>query len=144
MLLSETGGQIPIPGDLIMVDRSEWYALPHGQRLRVCESAGWVTPGDEIFVAPRNAVSTFWGPNYGPPDGIKPEYMSTSGGPFRTLKLRELVDLQIQGTEVDQFWCWRDQPRAGGGVARQVRVTVWQLPLLIDRHYRESQQVYST
>ncbi len=128
--------RIPEPGDLIAVERSEWYALRDGQRLRVCEATGWATPGEELFVAPRQAVSTFWGPNHGPPDGIKPEYMSTSGGPFQTLRLNQLEGLRCIGTEVDRFWCWQDRPRAGGGADRLVEVAVWQLPLLVDRHYR--------
>ena len=76
--------QVPEPGDLIQVEKSRWYALGDGERLRVCEPTGWMLMGEEIFVAPRANVSTFWGPNHGPPDGEKPEFMSTSGGPFRT------------------------------------------------------------
>jgi hypothetical protein len=126
----------PRPGDLIVVARSRWYALPDGERLRVCESAGWAIDGEEIFVAPRKQVSTFWGPCHGPPDGEKPETMSTSGGPFLTLRLGELEGLQAIGRERDRFWCWQDRPRAGGGVDRIVEVTIWHLPELRDPYER--------
>ena len=124
--------QVPEPGDLIQVEKSRWYALGDGERLRVCEPTGWMLMGEEIFVAPRANVSTFWGPNHGPPDGEKPEFMSTSGGPFRMLKLATLEGLQLQGTESDLFWCWQDRPRAQGGMDRRVEVFLWRLPLLAD------------
>ena len=124
--------QVPEPGDLIQVDKSRWYALADGERLRVCEPTGWMLMGEEIFVAPRANVSTFWGPNHGPPDGEKPEFMSTSGGPFRMLKLAVLEGLQLLGTESDLFWCWQDRPRAQGGMDRRVEVFLWRLPLLAD------------
>jgi len=44
--------QFPQPGDLILVEKSEWYALKPGQRLRVCEVTVWITEGEEIYVAP--------------------------------------------------------------------------------------------
>ena len=72
----------PVPGDLIVVECSGWYALADGELLRVCECDGWATPGRDIYVAPRNQVRTFWGPEFGPPDGSQPLQMSTSGGPF--------------------------------------------------------------
>lgn len=37
---------IPIPGDLIVVDLSEWYALKDGERLRVCEPFDWMETGE--------------------------------------------------------------------------------------------------
>ncbi len=127
---------VPSPGDLIIVERSEWYALKDGERLRVCEHAGWINPAEELFVAPRNQVNTFWGPQSGPPDGKKPETMSTSGGPFKTVRLEELHGLERIGAETDQFWCWKDRPRANGGLDRTVEVSVWRLPVLPDGHYQ--------
>jgi len=124
----------PQPGDLIEVVKSEWYALSDGQKLRVCEDGGWTEKGVEIFTAPRHAVNSFWGPNHGAPDGIKPEYLSTSGGPFNTLKLADMEGLEHIGEQEDRFWCWQDRPRAGGGRDRNVVVQVWRLPLLIDKH----------
>ena len=119
---------VPQPGDLILVERSEWYALRNGERLRVCENAGWVTPGRDIFVAPRHQVRTFWGP----PDGQKPIHMSTSGGPFKSITLSLIAPLERSGRQLDVFWRWMDRPRAGGGVEYQQEVTVWKLAWLPD------------
>ena len=130
--------QFPRPGDLIQVVRSEWYALKDGQRLRVCEVPGWIDEGEAIYVTPRDGVRTFWGPFIGPPDGVKREYMSTSGGPFKTIPLTDADGLTSIGKELDWFWHWRDCFRAGGGgVDYQQEVTVWTLPLLVDRQYRQ-------
>lgn len=101
---------------------------------------GWVEEGEELFVAPRQQIHTFWGPSFGPPNGIKPLEMSTSGGPFKTLKINELQGLELIGSEPDWFWCWKDRPRAGGGMRRLVEVAVWRLPVLPDSHYRELRQ----
>jgi len=127
---------IPQPGDLILVEKSEWYALKAGQRLRVCEVTVWITEGEEIYVAPRDQVGTFWGPGIGPPDGVKREVMSTSGGPFKTVPLTDAEGLEPIGRELDWFWHWQDSPRAHGGVNYQKEVTLWRLPLLIDHHHR--------
>lgn len=43
---------IPIPGDLIIVEFSEWYALKDCERLRVCENCEWMDIGEEIYVLP--------------------------------------------------------------------------------------------
>ena len=123
----------PAPGDLIVVECSAWYALADGELLRVCECAGWATPGRDIYVAPRNQVRTFWEPDFGPPDGNRPLQMSTSGGPFKTITLSLSEPLERLGTQLDTFWHWRDWPRAGGGVEYQREVTVWKLPWLPDR-----------
>jgi hypothetical protein len=123
----------PQPGDLILVELSEWYALPDGALLRVCEWAGWVTPGHDIYVAPRSQVRTFWGPDYGAPDGRKRMRMSTSGGPFRTITLSRVAPLERLGTRLDTFWRWLDRPRAGGGLEYQQEVTLWKLPWLPDK-----------
>ena len=128
---------IPIPGDLIIVDFSEWYALQDGGRLRVCENCQWSDVGEELHVAPRNQVTTFWGPDYGQPDGMNMIEMSTSGGPFKTIKVKDLESLELIGSETDTFWCWIDKPRAAGGMDRQVVVALWRLPVLPDSHYRE-------
>ena len=122
----------PQPGDLILVERSGWYALKDGELLRVCEWAGWVTRGRDIYVAPRNQVRTFWGPDYGEPDGYKPVHMSTSGGPFKTITLSQVAPLERLGTKLDTFWRWVDRPRAAGGVEYQQEVTLWQLAWLPD------------
>ena len=122
----------PQPGDLILVERSEWYALRDGGLLRVCENAGWTTPGRDIYVAPRHQVRTFWGPDCGSPDGRKPLHMSTSGGPFKSITLSLISPLERIGTRVDSFWRWQDWPRAGGGVDYEQEVTVWKLALLPD------------
>jgi hypothetical protein len=127
---------IPIPGDLIIVDFSEWYALKDGERLRVCENCDWIEVGEELYIAPRHQVSTFWGPDYGPPDGYKPMEMSTSGGPFKTIKINVLIGLELIGEEEDHFWCWHDRPRAAGNMDRIVKVALWRLPILPDAHYR--------
>ena len=92
---------IPVPGDLIIVEFSEWYALNDGEKLRVCENCEWMDIGEEIYVAPRHQVKTFWGPDFGQPDGRKPERMSTSGGPFKTIKIKELDGIELIGTEED-------------------------------------------
>lgn len=127
---------IPIPGDLIIVEFSEWYALKDGEKLRVCENAGWIDEGEEILVAPRHQVNTFWGPDYGPPDGIKQLHMSTSGGPFKTVRIKALEGLELVGEEDDRFWCWQDRPREKGGMDRIVTVALWRMALLVDDHYR--------
>ena len=41
--------QFPKQGDPIIVDKSEWYALRDGERLRVSETAGWVEPCEGIL-----------------------------------------------------------------------------------------------
>ncbi len=128
---------IPIPGDLIIVEFSEWYALKDGEKLRVCENYEWTEVGEELHVAPRHQVDTFWGPNYGPPDGYKPMAMSTSGGPFKLIRIKELEGLELIGEQEDRFWCWQDWPRAGGGTDRMVKVALWRLQILPDSHYRE-------
>ena len=128
---------VPIPGDLIIVEFSEWYALKDGERLRVCENCQWIDVGEELYVAPRNQVTTFWGPDYGQPDGTSSMEMSTSGGPFKTIKIKELERLELVGSETDTFWCWIDKPRAAGGMDRHVEVALWRLPVLPDSHYRE-------
>ena len=137
---SEPHASIPEPGDLILVDRSEWYALKDGQRLRVCEVPGWITDGSAIYVAPRHQVRTFWGPNYGQPDDSKPMEMSTSGGPFKTIAKSDLQGLNAESRVSDQFWHWHDWPRAGGGVDYECEVTLWRLPRLIDRHFRQMER----
>ena len=43
----------PKPGDLILVERSEWFAIQDGEFLRVCEEPDWVISGRDIYVAPR-------------------------------------------------------------------------------------------
>ena len=128
---------IPHPGDLIIVDFSEWYALNDGEKLRVCENCEWIEVGEELYVAPRHQVKTFWGPDYGPPNGNTPMEMSTSGGPFKTVKIKELDGLELIGEEDDLFWCWQDRPRGAGGMDRLVTVALWRLPVLPDSHYRE-------
>jgi len=128
---------IPIPGDLIIVGFSEWYALKDGEKLRVCENCQWLDVGEELYVAPRHQVDTFWGPDFGPPDGYKPMEMSTSGGPFKTIRIKALEGLELIGEEEDRFWCWQDRPRAAGGMERIVNVALWRLAVLPDSHYRE-------
>lgn len=123
----------PQPGDLIQVERSEWYALPDGELLRVCEWVGWAKPGRDIYVAPRSEVRTFWGPQHGAPDGRKSIQMSTSGGPFRTITLALAPPLERVGTRLDTFWRWRDRPRAGGGLEYEQEVTLWKLAWLPDK-----------
>lgn len=132
--------KLPRSGDLIQVLRSEWYASKDGEWLRVCERPGWIRDDQAILVAPRHQVRTFWGPNIGPPDGIKPEQMSTSGGPFRTIRREHLPGLRFEGPGMDVFWCWIDVPRAGGGRERTMNIDVWQCELLIDEHYRRCQE----
>ena len=126
----------PRPGDLILVLKSEWSCLKDGELLRVCEKPGWIEEGEAISVAPRHQVNTFWGPHRGAPDGIKLEYMSTSGGPFMQLKPDKLEGLELVEMTTDRFWRWIDWPRSNGGIDRMVEVTLWRLPLLIDDHYR--------
>jgi len=122
----------PLPGDLILIEQSQWYALQSGELLRVCEWTGWTTRGRDIYVAPRKQVRTFWGPDYGAPDGRKPIHMSTSGGPFKTITLSQVAPMERMGTQLDTFWRWLDRPRAAGGLEYQQEVTVWRLALLPD------------
>ena len=120
----------PQPGDLILVECSQWYALQDGELLRICEPAGWITSGREIYVAPRRQVRTFWGPDHGSPDGIQPLRMSTSGGPFKSITLDLIAPLERVERRLDQFWHWVDWPRAGGGWEYQREITLWKLALL--------------
>lgn len=121
---------IPEPGDLVLVEKSYWYAIGDGQQLRVCEPPGWSHPRREIHVAPRHCVRTFWGPQWGAPDGRRPEIMSTSGGPFTLVSLPLLEELQVIKPIMDSFWRWRDWPCRGGGVEYCRKVTLWRLPTL--------------
>ena len=115
----------PQPGDLIHVVRSQWSALNDGEWLRVCEQPYWTEDGKELNVAPRQQVRVFCGPDHGSPDGITPEHVSTSGGPFLTVGIEELVGLKRRCTATDIFWCWRDRPSAGDEMDRPVNVTIW-------------------
>ena len=131
---------VPVPGDLIIVGRSGWYALKDGEVLRVCENAGWVLPGQELYVAPRHKVTTFWGPHHGPPDGVQKEQMSTSGGPFKTIQLKLITGLSFQDRTTDTFWHWTDWPRAGGGTDYLRDVSRWTLPYLPDRTWSDDKE----
>ena len=122
---------IPIPGDLIIVESSQWCALNDGERLRVCEHSDWMEIGEEIEVAPRHKVKTFWGPHSGPPNGIGPEHMSTSGGPFKSVRIDELEGLELIGEEVDSFWCWPTTQQSGEK-ERHISVAVWRVRVLRD------------
>lgn len=128
---------IPIPGDLIIVESSQWYALKDGQRLRVCEHLDWIDLGEELTVAPRHQVNTFWGPEHGPLRERLPMSMSTSGGPFKTVKIKELQGLELVGEEEDTFWCWQHEPLTGGCITRKVIVAVWRIKLLTDDYFQE-------
>lgn len=123
----------PRPGDLIEVVKSNWYALKDGERLRVCEKFGGCDDPNEIHVLPRNAARTFWGPSFGPPDGVKPDVMSTSGGPFTTIRLTE-SHLELLGQAKDTFWSWKEYPCAGGGQDHERSVNIWRLSVL--KEYR--------
>ncbi|MFM7831113.1 MAG: hypothetical protein ACKPJD_04955, partial [Planctomycetaceae bacterium] len=78
---------IPQPGDLIQVQTSDWESLQAGDWLRVCEPSLRAVESNLLRVAPRQRVSTMWGPLQGLPDGTQPEVMHTTGGPFRTLQI---------------------------------------------------------
>lgn len=127
----------PKPGDLIEVLESQWYGVKAGGLLRVCESTHLLDPQNQLFVAPRSQVKTFWGPDFGPPDGSSPMSMITSGGPFKTVQLEDLETIECVGQRYDTFWCWKDIPRPKGGMDHYVQVSVWRLPLLRDNHGRE-------
>lgn len=122
----------PIPGDLILVEQSEWYALKSGELLRVCEKPGWAITGRDIYVVPRSNANSFWGPDCGPPDGKKREKLSTSGGPFLTATLLLLPPLEFIEKRNDTFWCWKEWPLAGGGMDYEREVSVWKLSILPD------------
>ncbi|MFM8327288.1 MAG: hypothetical protein ACKN9U_20710, partial [Pirellulaceae bacterium] len=131
---------IPIPGDLISVEVSRWPPLPSGGRLRVCEPSQWFEEGNLLTVAPRDLVSTFWGPESGAPEAGqpvegkpaagKPLVMHSVGGPYRILQLESLSGLVRAGSVVDSFWHWRDRAQTGEGVQYQREVTLWNLPEL--------------
>ena len=125
----------PQPGDLILAQQSEWYALKGGQYLRVCEQPGWAIPGRDIYVAPRKNVRSFWGPSYGAPDGTKVEELRTSGGPFLTATLALLPTPMFVERRSDQFWHWKDWPRSGGGVEYQREISLWHLTVLPEPAY---------
>ena len=115
----------PRPGDLILLHHSEWYAVPDGGVLRVCEEMGWAEPTRELVVAPRHRVTTFRGPFAGRWSRNTACRMSTSGGPFRKVAVDELRGLWRWGPVSDRFWRWQDVPRAGGGIAYRAVVTLW-------------------
>lgn len=121
---------IPFPGDLISVEISRWPPLPSGGRLRVCEPSQWFEEGNLLTVAPRDLVSTFWGPESGPPEEGKPLVMHSVGGPYRILQLDSLTGLVRAGSAGDTFWHWRTQAQSGDGVQYQREVTLWRLPEL--------------
>ena len=120
----------PIPGDLIQVEVSRWPSLPSGGKLRVCEPSGWFDAGNHLTVAPRETVSTFWGPDSGAPDGEKPLSMRSVGGPYRILHLEGLDGLRQTGRISDTFWHWRSVPGLGDGIEYQREVSLWLLPVL--------------
>jgi hypothetical protein len=106
-------------GDLIQVQTSDWEALEAGDWLRVCEPSVAAVEENLLRVAPRKRVSTMWGPLQGLPDGTQPEVMHTTGGPFRTLQITDLEELEYRGRGIDVFWCWRGAPQEGQrGTAR--------------------------
>ena len=119
----------PKPGDLIEVVASDWYALPDGGKLMVVEPGSWTYP-NEIYVVPRSGCSVFFGPNYGPPRPGTNSVMSTSGGPFRAVKIDNAFE-RIGDVE-NKFWCWQDRPRAGGGMDYTMKVTLWKLERLVE------------
>jgi hypothetical protein len=128
---------IPKPGDLIEVLESQWYGVQAGGMLRVCESTHLLDPENQLLIAPRSRVKTFWGPETGPPDGSCSLSMITSGGPFKTVQIEDLESITRIGQRYDTFWCWKDIPRPRGGMDHYVQVSVWRLPMLRDNHGRE-------
>ena len=120
----------PCPGDLIHVQRSEWYALNDGQCLRVCEFPGWGKEGRDVYVAPRDQVHTFWGPGHGAPDGILAERMSTAGGPLKTITKIMMPAPEFITRVTDDFRRWSDWPRAGGGIEYKRDVAIIASPAL--------------
>ena len=116
---------LPQPGDLIQVQTSDWEALEAGDWLRVCEPSVAAVEENLLRVAPRQRVSTMWGPLQGLPDGTQPEVMHTTGGPFRTLQITDLEELEYRGRGIDVFWCWRGAPQEGQRRDRPLRVGLW-------------------
>jgi hypothetical protein len=129
--------EFPNPGDLIIVDRSDWLWLPSGNNLRVCEygePSEYMDPQSGILTAPRSMVNTFWGPNVGLSDGIKTERMKSSGGPFKWIAFDDLDGIEKLGTVTDCFWCWAGVPgnEPSDCVDRMIEVNLWRLPILLD------------
>ena len=116
---------LPQPGDLIQVQTSDWEVLEAGDWLRVCEPSVAAVDENLLRVAPRQRVSTMWGPLQGLPDGTQPEVMHTTGGPFRTLQITDLEELEYRGRGIDVFWCWRGAPQEGQRRDRPLRVGLW-------------------
>ena len=91
------------------------------------------TPGRDIYVAPRNQVRTFWGPDFGSPDGDKPLHMSTSGGPFKSITLSLISPLErIAHTSRYRSGAGRTGHGPAADVEYQQEVTVWKLSWLPD------------
>lgn len=123
---------IPKQGDLIDVEKSTWYAVRDGGRLMVCEPMliMGMYPG-EFCVVPRGQCNVFYGPSRGPATLTDADVMSTSGGPFKTLHVRD-VELEYVGKTMNRFWCWQDYPRAGGGQTYEREVSLWRMRMLSD------------
>jgi hypothetical protein len=124
-LLKLAATNVLFPGDLIQVQTSDWEVLEAGDWLRVCEPSVAAVEENLLRVAPRQRVSTMWGPLQGLPDGTQPEVMHTTGGPFRTLQITDLEELEYRGRGIDVFWCWRGAPQEGQRRDRPLRVGLW-------------------
>lgn len=55
-------------------------------------------------------------------DDPHPDYVSVSGGPCPPIRPDELT---FVGTTEQRFWCWKDLPRAGGGIDYTDTVNLW-------------------
>ena len=49
----------------------------------------------------------------------------TTGGPFRTLQITDLEELEYRGRGIDVFWCWRGAPQEGQRRDRPLKVGLW-------------------
>jgi hypothetical protein len=112
---------VPSRGDVVIVKKSNWYALADGGKLLVVP-AFWE---NKICMSPTHQIDCFWGPSNGAPrEGVE-NHMSCSGGPF--ISLTPANQFRKIGTTIRQFWHWKEYPCAGGGQTYDAEVTLWEL-----------------
>lgn len=122
---------IPQPGDVIRLD-GDYCGVRTGAKA-VIDSHYWTEDLDNgpivmaVFGASAyrggvgfiNAIEMSMTNDLSKP---QPAYVSCSGGPCPFVKI---ADLTYEGRITQNFWRWKDIPRAGGGEPYTLEVSLW-------------------